>query len=44
MLLDEEEIENIIRTIDKNQDGMIDYKEFLEMMKSNDKMKELIEM
>lgn len=43
MLLDEEEIEDIIKQIDKNQDGMIDYKEFLEMMKSNDKMRGLID-
>jgi Ca2+-binding EF-hand superfamily protein len=43
MLLDEKEIENIILEIDKNDDGMIDYKEFLEMMKNNDKMRELVE-
>jgi Ca2+-binding EF-hand superfamily protein len=40
--LDEKEIEGIIHEIDKNEDGMIDYKEFLEMMKTNEKMKELI--
>jgi Ca2+-binding EF-hand superfamily protein len=42
LLLDEKEIEGIIQEIDKNEDGMIDYKEFLEMMKTNEKMKELI--
>lgn len=42
MLLDEKEIEGIISEIDQNEDGMIDYKEFLEMMKSNDRMKALV--
>lgn len=42
MLLDEKELEGIILDIDKNNDGMIDYKEFLEMMKNNDKMRDLI--
>lgn len=42
MLLDEKELETIITEIDKNDDGMIDYKEFLEMMKNNDKMKQII--
>jgi Ca2+-binding EF-hand superfamily protein len=42
MLLDEKEIEGIISEIDQNEDGMIDYKEFLEMMKNNEKMKVMI--
>lgn len=42
LLLDESEIEKIISDIDQNKDGMIDYKEFLEMMKKNEKMKDLI--
>jgi calcium-dependent protein kinase len=42
LLLDETELESIIKEVDSNDDGMIDYKEFLEMMKSNQSLKELI--
>lgn len=42
LLLDESELEKIISDIDKNDDGMIDYKEFLEMMKNSKSLKELI--
>jgi Ca2+-binding EF-hand superfamily protein len=41
-LLDESELESIIADVDKNSDGMIDYKEFLEMMKNNENLKEIL--
>lgn len=28
----DDEVEELIREVDQNQDGLIDYKEFLEMM------------
>jgi len=41
-LLDDKELEKIISETDQNDDGMIDYKEFLEMMKNNESFKEAI--
>ena len=33
----DEEVNNLIREVDSNMDGLIDYKEFLEMMMAKKK-------